>query len=520
MFVFRNNTIERFFPSDYAFSGYADVSAIPEADGYVWFYQVPLHADSMAVANEVESYPSQLQLVLSQIPITKTVIALTMVPLYRVSLNDTERRVAQAVEEYNDALYAMAESQKNVRVIDLNEFTSQYAASDLFDWKYYFIFQMGLNPRLARDFQSWWSRKLDSIALKRKKCIVLDLDNTLWGGILGEEGVEGIQIGGDYPGKAFLYWQKALLELSKQGIILCINSKNNEADVLEAWEKNPFMVLRKEHFAAWKINWTDKATNMRALAEELNIGLDSMVFVDDNPTERALIRQELPMVAVPEFPEQPYDLMTFYKQLVENYFQVYAITDEDLKKTAQYKANALRASAQAQFTNMEDYLRSLELVLTIREADEYSIPRIAQMTQKTNQFNLTTHRYTEADIRQLLVDGCRIWTVGVKDKFGDSGLSGLMIVNRNDEVDTLLMSCRVLGKGIEKAFVTSVFQQLQSEGRNRIIGIYIPTEKNGQVADFWPRMGFFALTDYKEGKAYMFDLPHADLLINDYYTIQ
>lgn len=517
MFVFRNNTIERFFPSDYAFSGYADISATPEADGYVWFYQVPLHIDGAVAANEVESYLSQLQLVLTQVPTTKTMIALTMVPLYHVSLNDTNRQIEQAVEAYNDALYALAESQKNLRVVDLNEFTSQYAASDLFDWKYYFISQMGLNPRLARDFQCWWNRKLNSIALKRKKCLVLDLDNTLWGGILGEDGVEGIQIGGDYPGKAFRYWQEALLELSKQGIILCINSKNNEADVFEAWEKHPSMVLRKEHFAVWKINWTDKASNMRALAAELNIGLDSMVFVDDNPTERALIRQELPMVMVPEFPEQPYDLMTFYKQLVENYFQVYAVTDEDRKKTDQYKANALRANAQAQFTNMEDYLRSLEMVLTIREADEYSIPRIAQMTQKTNQFNLTTRRYTEADIRQILAEGGRAWTLSVKDKFGDNGITGLMIL-RGEDIDTFLMSCRVLGKGIEEAFLKSVLRQLKDI--ERVVGVYVPTDKNSQVKNFWKCMGFQMTEHREDGAAYVLDLRYAHFDIKDYYTIQ
>lgn len=515
MFVFRNNTIERFFPADYQFSGYADISVIPEADGYVWFYQEPLHPETEVAAQEVESYIPNMQFVLGQISSTKTMIALTMVPVYSVNCNDSDRRLVQAVENYNDALYALAAEHKNLRVLDLNEFTSAYAATDLFDWKYYFISQMGLNPRLARDFQTWWNRKLNSIALIRKKCLVLDLDNTLWGGILGEDGMEGIQIGGDYPGKAFGYWQKALLELSKQGIILCINSKNNEKDVMEAWEKHPSMVLRKEHFAAWKINWTDKASNMRALAAELNIGLDSMVFVDDNPTERTLIRQELPMVAVPEFPSQPYELMTFYKQIVETYFQVYAVTEEDIKKTAQYKANALRASAQTQYTNMDEYLRSLEMVLTIREADEYSIPRIAQMTQKTNQFNLTTRRYTEADIRQILADGGRIWTLSIQDKFGDNGITGLLIL-KGDEIDTFLMSCRVLGKGIEEAFVKIVLKQLQAE-QTRVTASYIPTEKNGQVKDFWAKMGFVVAGG--EGK-YALNLQAANLDIKDYYTIQ
>ena len=233
--------------------------------------------------------------------------------------------------------------------------------------------------------------------MKQYDAVIFDLDNTLWGGVLGEDGISGIKIGGDYPGKAFSFFQKSLLELSRAGVILAVCSKNNEEDVYEAWEKNPYLILRKEHFSTWRINWTDKATNLKSMAEELNIGLDSFVFVDDNPSERELVRQLLPMVAVPDFPSQPYGLPTFFNQILSDYFKVYSVTEEDRNKVAQYKANAARRQSRQSFSDFGAFLTSLELHLTVEPLNEFNITRVAQMTQKTNQFNLTTRRYTERD---------------------------------------------------------------------------------------------------------------------------
>ena len=377
---------------------------------------------------------------------------------------------------------------------------------------------MILNPRLAGDFRKWLDEQRRAIALKRKKCLVLDLDNTLWGGVLGEDGIDGIQVDGDYPGKAYHYWQEGLKELERNGVILAICSKNNQTDV-EALFAAREMPLSLKDFACTRINWNDKATNIREIAQELNIGLDSMVFVDDNPTERELIRQQLPMVSVPEWPAQPYELPMFYAQLVNDYFSVYTLTDEDKKKTEQYRQNANRAQAQAQFTDMEDFLRSLEMRLTIREATEVTIPRIAQMTQKTNQFNLTTKRYTESDIRSLLEEGAQIWTLAVADRFGDNGITGLMILKSENGwiLDTLLMSCRVLGKGIEEAFFKSVISRYNGV----LTAQYIPTAKNGQVAEFYERMGL-KLERMNDGgmKEYSAQIETLDTIIKDYYKIE
>lgn len=512
-YVFRNNTIERFLQGDYTFSGYDDYAAVPEAEKYVWWYQVPIKFNRERLIGEVQSYAQRLQWAVSQIG-AKPLLIITLECLYDAPVNTSDRRLADAIAAFNQLAWTMAAEKPNVQVIDFGAFLKQYADSEWIDWKFYHLSQMVLNPRLSGAFRKWFAEQERARALKRKKCLILDLDNTLWGGVLGEEGIRGIQVDGDYPGKAYHLWQEGIKELGREGVILAICSKNNQADV-EALFKVREMPLKLEDFACMRINWNDKASNMRAIAEDLNIGLDSMVFVDDNPTERELIRQQLPMVAVPEWPSQPYELPAFYQQLVREYFAVYTLTEEDKKKTEQYRQNASRAQAQAQFTNMEDFLRSLEMELTIAEATDVTIPRIAQMTQKTNQFNLTTHRYTEDDIRAMLADGAKIWTLAVRDKFGDNGITGLMIVTRQGEVDTLLMSCRVLGKGIEKAFVKTVLSRLEMPV---LRAKYIPTEKNGQVADFWERIGMRELVS--EGiKEYEAKIAELDLSVKDYYRI-
>lgn len=522
-FVFRNTTIERFLPDNCQVSGYQDISQIPaDATDFVWWYQMPFHHDVNALIAEIESYKSALSLVLNQLG-GKPIILVTIGLIYEVAntMSD-ERALAEAIQDYNAYLFHLTRQSEHVKVVDIRPFYGGYPQAELIDWKFYMMGQVGLNPRLASAFKSWWQHEMDALALKRKKCLVLDLDNTLWSGILGEDGVDGIQMSGDYPGKAFHLWQEGLKELQKNGVILCICSKNNEQDVLDVWAKRSDMVLRREDFAAWRINWQDKATNLRELAEELNIGLDSMVFVDDNPSERELIRQMLPMVCVPDWINQPYELPVLYRYLVENYFRVNQVTDEDRSKTLQYHQNAERRLAQTQFANITEFIASLSIRLTIGELtqnDGARITRAAQMTQKTNQFNLTTKRYEEADIQRLILSGASVWTLDVADRFGDYGMVGLLIES-NGEIDTMLLSCRVLGKGIEEAFVKEVLRRMHKQkGINGVVSRYIPTAKNTQVADFWEKVGFSLIQSSSAERLYNLDLSAADLLINDYYTI-
>jgi len=429
-------------PAGCLFSGYGDVSLVPEADQYVWWYQLPIHTHDATILLEVESYVAALQMVLMQIG-NRPLLLFTMDLLYDAQCILYNAPCQQAVDRYNAEMMQIVNERSNVKLIDIRAFYRKYVANDLLDWKFYFLSQMGLNPRLSADFQQWYQQQVDAIAMKRKKCLVLDLDNTLWGGIIGEEGIERIQLSGDYPGKAYHLWQEGLKELKEQGIILCINSKNNTEDVDTLWERRKDMVLKKDDFSAMRINWQDKATNLQELANELNIGLDAMVFVDDNPSERELIKQSLPMVSVPDWVNQPYELPILYQQLVQNYFRVYSVTAEDLKKTEQYKQNAQRAQAKASFVDMDAYLQSLEMHLTIERLtldDGAKIARAAQMTQKTNQFNLTTRRYTEADIQQFIQTG-QVWILSVKDKFGDNGISGLMTIDELPCVGSWYRDC-------------------------------------------------------------------------------
>ena len=273
-FVFRNMTVERLFQLpgvETTFSGYEDLSTIKmEADTYIWCYLPPYKADGRQAAAEIEAYAGMLEMILQRISESKNILVFALCDLFSVRVQ-SYHPVGQAIEDYNRKLYRLAEADFRVKIIRLGDFLNRYPNDQWIDWKYYFISQMPLNPRLAGDFQAWFARQVKAVELKRKKCLVLDLDNTLWGGVLGEDGVAGIRLGGDYPGNAYLLLQQSILELAKGGVILAVCSKNNIEDVREIWQSHPANLIREEHFAARRINWQDKATNICELAAELNI---------------------------------------------------------------------------------------------------------------------------------------------------------------------------------------------------------------------------------------------------------
>jgi len=526
-FIFRNSTVESLsskFEADY--SGYNDISYIPDnVDSYFWAYFSPIKANTNLYICEIEEYTQQLQLTLSQIKPYRACYAFTMHIMHFIYHENGNRRICKAIENYNSKLFELAEAYSNLKILDFSRFCNNYPSSSLIDWKFFYISQMYVNPKLASEFNKWIQNEIAAIGGKRKKCLVLDLDNTLWGGILGEDGIEGIQIGNTYPGNAFLDFQTNLLELSKNGVLLTVCSKNNEEDVVKAWNENPFLLIKKEQLAAWRINWNNKADNIAELAQDLNIGLDSMVFIDDNPSERELVKQMLPMIETIEFPKQPYMLYEFFKKICTDYFQIYKLTNEDKIKLEQYKANAERTLLQKSFTSFDDYLKSLEIVLNIQELNSMNLSRIAQMTQKTNQFNLTTKRYTEEDIAAFATQGAKIYCINVSDKFGDSGITGVAIVTLNEknkiaDIDSFLLSCRILGKNIEKVFLNYILQQLKNIGILHITSSFVPTAKNKQVSIFYEKNNFSFKTMEADGsKYYFYSLEHANLLISDIYRI-
>jgi FkbH-like protein len=326
------------------------------------------------------------------------------------------------------------------------------------------------------------------------KCLVLDLDNTIWGGVIGDDGVEGIELGQGSPlGEAYVAFQDHARELSRRGIILAVCSKNDEANALEPFEKHPDMVLRRGDIASFVANWSDKAGNIRAIAEELNIGLDSLVFVDDNPFERNLVRQELPMVAVPEVSDDP---ASYPFTLADaGYFEGLAVTEEDRERTGQYQGNKARNALKASATDLPAYLRGLEMQLVVKGFDRVGLRRIVQLINKSNQFNLTTRRYTDEDVVGVMADRNAFGLqLRLLDRFGDNGVIAIVIgrlqPNKDLLIDTWLMSCRVLGRQVEPTTLNLIAREAAKLGARRLVGEYIPTRKNGMVKDHYAKLGF------------------------------
>ncbi len=340
------------------------------------------------------------------------------------------------------------------------------------------------------------SRLIAAVRGKSRKCLILDLDNTVWGGVIGDDGLEGIVIGqGDATGEAHLQVQRTALTLRERGIVLAVSSKNTDEIARQPFRKHPEMLLREDHIAVFQANWNDKATNIKAIAEELSLGLDAMVFLDDNPVERGLVRQMLPQVAVPELPADP----ALYARtlLAAGYFEAIAFSGEDRKRAEFYQDNARRVTLQKQAGDVDAYLVSLNMQLTLEAFDETGRSRIAQLINKSNQFNLTTRRYTEADVAAAQNDA-DAFTLQVRlaDTFGDNGMISVLVCRREGtdwHIDTWLMSCRVLGRKVEIAVLQELVAQACARGIERLIGTYLPTEKNKLVEAHYAKLGFTLL---------------------------
>ncbi len=381
---------------------------------------------------------------------------------------------------------------KNVYLIDLDAIQAACGREKFSDPKLYYIAKMPISvdvlPEVAK-------KVLDQVQALRgiaKKCVVLDLDNTLWGGVIGDDGLSGIQIGELGLGHAFSDFQAWLKELKNRGFLLAVCSKNNEPAAKEPFEKHPEMVLRLEDFSMFVANWEDKAGNIRNIQKALNIGMDSLVFLDDNPFERNLVRSMIPEITVPELPEDPALYLQYLRSL--GLFETASYSAEDAGRTQQYRQQAERAVFESSFRSYDDYLEGLDMKAVAAPFDAFHYPRIAQLTQRSNQFNLRTVRYTEAEIEAISRDDSRITLYfTLKDKFGDHGLISVVILDKQDEalfVSEWLMSCRVLKRGMEEFIVNKILQTAADHGFKTVIGEYIPTPKNAMVKDLYEKMGF------------------------------
>jgi FkbH-like protein len=433
-----------------------------------------------------------------------------------------ERRLE---EHWNTGIARAGGSHANVYVFDLKEMVAQMGRSLLYSNKRWYLGGLRFSTAGEKLIAQELGRILDAQEIARKKCLLLDLDNTLWGGVIGEDGVKGIQLSETGDGARFRDFQLGIRELGRMGVILGIVSKNNEADAVEVLERHEHMALRKRDFALTKINWSTKAQNIAELAQDLDIGMDSIVFIDDNPVEREAIRAALPEVTVPEFPLDTCELTSFLERVYKECFFTLESTGEDRKRTEAYLANAKRAAERTVAPSIEEFLSGLRTRIFLTRAGDEDFGRAAQLTQKTNQFNLTTRRYTEQELRTLQsTPGTAVFIASVVDKYGDNGkvlVSVLRTVTRGTaELDAFLMSCRVLGRFIEDQILDHLVRGLRADGFSRLRVKFIPTRKNAPARTFIKRLqgGQLVSEDETAAQTWEFDISEASPVTKPAYA--
>ncbi len=401
---------------------------------------------------------------------------------------------------------------------DMDQSLAEIGRKDFFDLRFWYASRFPFTPTAARELSRRIIATASVIKHPKAKVIVLDADNTLWGGIVGEDGLSGIAIGPDYPGNGFLAFQRRLLDYQQRGFILAMCSKNNPDDVSEVLRDHPHQLLREQHFAALRVNWEPKPQNLRSLSEELNVGLDSFIFVDDSDYECLAVRRELPMIEVVQTPKKPVNISRCLDHVAR--LEVLTLTAEDQNKTQMYTEQRQRSELANDSNDMASYLASLNMEMSIGIDDGEHLQRLAQLTQKTNQFNLTTRRYSEDDMHTFIAsDNWIVAHFSLKDIFGDSGIVGLALIeittNNEARLDNLLMSCRVIGRQAESAFINALLHRLSDMDINIVNAQFLPTAKNNLVKNFLTTHGFSQI----EGQQYLRNLKGNPATATDHYPI-
>jgi FkbH-like protein len=424
-----------------------------------------------------------------------------------------EDNAAAAVQRINRGLRALAAEHRGVYILDYDALVARHGREKWGDARKWLTVRLPVAsanlPHLARE----WLRFLHPLAGKVAKCVVVDLDNTLWGGVIGEDGMNGIHLGAEYPGAAFQELQRALLDVSRRGILLAVASKNNPADALEALNGHPGMVLKPRDFAAMRINWNEKARSLREIAAELNIGLDTIAFLDDNPVERQAVREQAPEAIVIHLPEDPMG----YARAVRDcpWLERLTLSEEDRQRGEYYAAQRERVELERSVTSKEDFYRSLDQVVEIAPVNAQTLARVSQLTQKTNQFNLTTRRYTEQQVAEMAARPTwRVWSLRVKDRYADNGLVGVAIARVDGEVseiDSFLMSCRVIGRTLETALLAHLAADARERGASVLQGWFLPTKKNAPAREFYAGHGFEVAETTREGVLWKLDLREKEI---------
>lgn len=409
---------------------------------------------------------------------------------------------AQLVHQVNESLSSVCRKNPSVMMVDYAGLVHRFGALRWYDERmgHYAKAPIAADmlPQLVREYIKYFR----GLTGQTKKCLVLDLDNTLWGGVLGEDGPAGIQLGSVYPGSAYLAFQREILNLHKRGVLLAIASKNNVADVEEVFAKHSSMLLKKEHFASLQIHWGHKSESLKQIARQLNIGLEHLVFVDDNPAECAEVLRALPMVTTITLPKQP---ELFVRSLLEDgLFDGLSFSQEDRQRGELYRQREEAELLRERSGSLEDFYRSLEMEVTFAPMDKTSLARSAQLTQKTNQFNLTTIRFSESDLAERAKDpDWVLTTVNVCDRFGDNGIVGFMMARFDSgvlDIETFLLSCRVIGRNVETAMLAYLCQRASHRGIHLLQGRVVPTAKNAPSQDLFSRHAFQKAKEMESGE--------------------
>lgn len=407
----------------------------------------------------------------------------------------------------------LQQGNKNLFLYNMQETITDIGRQEFYSDKMWYIGGMPFSKKgiaqIVVDIEAMLHTYYDS----PRKVIVLDLDNTLWGGVIGEDGIDGIELSNHNEGQRFYDFQKRLLQMKDRGVLLAIASKNNEEDVEQVFAEHPYMLLKKEDFVLSKINWNSKSSNIKAMENDLNLSENAFCFIDDNPMERAIVSGECQEVLVLDFPEDTTQLSKFAEEFYHKNLRVVRTLEEDRHKTEMYRAEEKREGEKAASVNFADYILRLEIEIDIHAMREEEIERVAQLCGKTNQFNLTTIRYSIADIRQMRNEpGCEIFVACVRDKFGDSGLVSVMIVKQQETkllIDSFLMSCRVMGRMIENVIMDEIVTFYSEKcGIKTIVGAYIPTSKNKPVESLYSTLGFTETNADANHREYVCDVLH------------
>lgn len=419
-------------------------------------------------------------------------LALPRLEHARMADSHSPDRQGKQIAGLNDALRDAATQVVDVHLLDYAALVSHFGGLNWYDERMRLYAKAPIANAMLGQLAQAYMRYFRALSGLTKKCLVLDLDNTLWGGVIGEEGIDGIQLGPNYPGNAFVAFQQTILALHRRGVILAVASKNNPEDIEEVWLKHRSMMLRKACFSAFEIHWHPKSDSLKRIAQRLNISLEHMVFVDDNPAECEQVRRELPQVTVIELPHQP----ERYRQALcaEGLFDTLTLSDEDRRRGQLYQQREQAETVRASQSNLEDYYRDLAMQLFFAGMDTTSRARAAQLTQKTNQFNLTTIRYSEAELAErMAAPDWLLMTLRVQDRFGDNGIVGVMmarVASGGLYIDTFLLSCRVIGRTVETAMLAALCQAAQARGLHQLWGYVVPTDKNRPVRDLFEKHGF------------------------------